>query len=325
MLATNPPLESSEPPRRSSGLAPVWLACVLLLLVVLVGGYLLWSAGQDSRAETAQLQSQMRDMAGRIAALEARPLPTPPPPPVDLRPLQNSLADLQGKVTALENKPPPVAALNEAGHEELAALSGRLDTVAAREDQLGTREQDDVAELGKRVDALTSQVAAAVKAGSTLSTLAAQQTRTAQMQAAAAALANGQPLGAIPGAPPALAKFATEPPPTEASLRLSFDAAAKAAHAAGQPPPSSLPFLDRVWQRAQASVTVKSGDKVIVGDSLSDTLEASRRLLDAGDLAGAVKALDGLTGPAGEAMAPWRTEAQSLLDARAALTAAAHG
>ncbi len=36
-------------------------------------------------------------------------------------------------------------------------------------------------------------------------------------------------------------------------------------------------------------------------------------------------ALDGLAGPAAAAMAPWRAQAQSLLDARAALITAAHG
>jgi hypothetical protein len=135
-----------------------------------------------------------------------------------------------------------------------------------------------------------------------LAALAQQQSRTSQLQAAGAALQAGRPLGQIAGAPPALAKFATQAPPTEASLRLSFDAAAQAAHAAGQPPPGNMPLLDRMWQRAQASITVKQGDKVVVGDALSDTLEQARH-----------------------AMAPWKAQAQSLLDARAALIQTAHG
>ena len=48
-------------------------------------------------------------------------------------------------------------------------------------------------------------------------------------------------------------------------------------------------------------------------------------LLDAGDLPGAVTTLDGLTGAAAAAMAPWRAQAQSLLDARSALITAANG
>ena len=84
-----------------------------------------------------------------------------------------------------------------------------------------------------------------------------------------------------------------------------------------------MPFLQRMWQHAQSSVTVKAGNTLVVGDALSSTLAHARQLLDAGDLAGAVAALDGLSGPAAQAMAPWRSQAQSLLDARTALIAAA--
>ena len=41
--------------------------------------------------------------------------------------------------------------------------------------------------------------------------------------------------------------------------------------------------------------------------------------MNAGDLQGAVSALDALTGDAAQAMAEWKAKAQSLLDARAAL------
>ena len=211
-------------------------------------------------------------------------------------------------------------------------MSGRIDGTTARQDQLGTAEQSNAAKLGDQLSALNAKVAAlgtqvdaSTKASSAVTALSAKETRTAELQAAAAALAAGRPVGTIADAPPALAKFATQAPPTDASLRLSFEAAAKAARDAGQPTPESTPFLQRMWQHAEASVTVKAGNTLVVGDALSDTLERARRLLDAGDLAGAVAALGGLSGPAAQAMAPWRDQAQSLLDARAALiSAAAH-
>ena len=216
-----------------------------------------------------------------------------------------------------------------------------MDSATARENQLGTAEQADVAKLTDALNglsdklngglgaadaktaALATQVEASTKASSAVTALSAQEARVAQLQSAAAALAAGRPLGSIPNAPPALARFATQAPPTEASLRLSFQSAADAAREAGEPSPQTMPFLQRMWQRAQSSVTVKAGNTLVVGDALSGTLDQARHLLDAGDLAGAVGALNGLSGPAAQAMAPWRDQAQSLLDARAALISAA--
>jgi hypothetical protein len=123
----------------------------------------------------------------------------------------------------------------------------------------------------------------------------------------------------LPNAPPALAKFASTKPPTEAELRLSFPAAAQAAQKASQPNTEGKPFLDRIWTRAQDLVTVRDGDRVIVGDPAAGVIARARQALNAGDLQGAVAALDALTGDATQEMAEWKAKAQSLLDARAAL------
>jgi hypothetical protein len=122
-----------------------------------------------------------------------------------------------------------------------------------------------------------------------------------------------------------LAQFADKAPPTEAALRLSFGDAARAAHEAGMPIKADAPFLDRVWARMQSSLTVRQGDHIVVGDAVSGVLAHAESRLDAGDLAGAVAALGDLSGPAASAMAPWRQQAQSLLDARAALLTLARG
>ena len=319
---------------------PLLAAIVVLALIVVVGGYLLWRNSSGSAEQVAALQDQLGALQSRLEKVEARPIPAPPPPAPDLRPIEQRL-------TALEQKPPPRAVLDNAGQEEIAAVSSRIDGVAARQNQLGTTEQtdavklgaaeqNDVAKLGSAeqadvgklndaVAALTTRMDILTKAGSAIATLADRQALTARLQMANVALQSGKPLGPIPNAPPALAQFATKPPPTEASLRLSFDAAASAAHEAGQPPKDATPFLQRVWDRAQSGFTIREGDKIIVGDAVAGVLERSRHLLEAGDLPGAVSALDGLSGPAAAAMAPWRAQAQSLLDARAALISAANG
>ena len=81
----------------------------------------------------------------------------------------------------------------------------------------------------------------------------------------------------------------------------------------------SEPLLARIWARAQDLVTVRQGDRVLLGDPAAGVLGRARTALDAGDLAGAVAAVATLTGPAAQAMAGWLADARSLLDARAAL------
>ncbi len=302
--------------RTEANTQPLLYGLIALALVVIIGGILLWNRAGSGAAQVAALQDQVNTLQSQLQAVQARPAPP------DYAP---RLTALDQRLNTLEHKPPPEAQLDSAGQKQIADLAGRVDGIAARQNQLGTQEQADVAKIGGQISDLGTKVAAAIQAGSEIGNLAGQQARTAQLQAAAAALAAGRPLGAIPNAPPALAQFATKPPPTEASLRLSFDAAAAQAHTAGQPTPSDAPFLTRLWDRAQSSLTVRQGDRVLVGDAVSGVLEHARHQLDAGDLAGAVSALDGLAGPAAAAMAPWRAQAQSLLDARAALISTAHG
>jgi len=144
---------------------------------------------------------------------------------------------------------------------------------------------------------------------------------SAQMQGAEIALAAGRPLGEVTGAPPALARFAAEPPPTEAELRQSFAPAARQALAVAHPSDDGAPLLARLWAQAQDLVTIRQGDHVLVGDPAAGVLARARSALESGDLATAVAAVDTLQGAPAQAMAPWLTRARTLLDARAALAA----
>ena len=310
-------------------------------------------AALEQRPQPAPVD--LKPLEDKVAALEARPQPAPvnlkpleaavaalaarpQPAPVDLKPLEN-------KIAALEARPVPTPPPPAASPADLEALSKRFDQLAAQQDSAANGEANQVAAIGARLDKVESRLGAAEQQASSSqaavtahldkidSRLAAAEhsagevaglTTTAQhlarLQGAAAALDAGQPLGTIPDASPALARFATKPPPTMSELRLSFPAAAEAAHEASQPAiTQGQPFLDRLWTRAQQSVTVREGTRVVLGDPVAGVLAQAQHSLDAGDLAGAVQALDGLAGPAAAAMKPWRDQAQSLLDARAAL------
>ena len=163
------------------------------------------------------------------------------------------------------------------------------------------------------------RIATAERNAGQVSTLADRLGRLGRVQAAQLALDAGQKLGDMPGAPPALTRFANAAPPTEATLRLAFPQAAREALAAARPPSEDKPLLARLWDETQDLVTVRQGDRVLVGDPAAGVLERARAALNAGDLSGAIAAVAALSGPPAQAMAPWLTEARALLDARAAL------
>jgi hypothetical protein len=231
------------------------------------------------------LEGEVRTLQQRLAQLEQRPPPSPSPPP-DLRPLEARIAALEQRPAAAATAPPDLAPL--------------LDRITALE-RHATQADTTAAAAGNRAD------------------------RALRIEAASAALAAGQPLGSLPDAPAALTRFATEKPPTLAEIRLAFPAAARRAADASRPATEGQSMAERVWQRIASLVTVRSGEKVILGAPAGVVLDAARERLDAGDLAGAVTALDALDPGAAQVMADWRARAQSLLDARAALASLARG
>jgi hypothetical protein len=227
----------------------------------------------------AQLDNQIAGLRQRVARLEQAPPPVVARP-VDLRPLE-------ARVSELEQRPAPQAAAaseSPAVAAQLIALQQRV--AQAEQAQAGT---------------------------------AARAARLARLQAATAALAAGQALGEIAGAPPALARYATAPPPTEAQLRLDFDSAAARAAEASKPATEADSLAERMWLQVQSLVTVRDGDRVLSGAPASYVLGAARAQLTAGNLEGAVADVERLDKAAAAAMADWHDRARALLDARAAL------
>jgi hypothetical protein len=299
-VATPPPLLHLLP----------WLSGIGFM-VLAVGLLWVWQhpSAPPATPQPEALIRQLDELQSRLASLERRPTPAPQLSPdltsiearlkaLEQRPADAStppdLAPLTARITALEQRRPP----------DLAPLQAQIATLASRD-------QTAQGDLARRLDADETRLTALEKAAS----------RAAQIQVARIALDSGQQLGALQGAPPALARFAAAKPPTEAQLVLAFPPAAAAALAASRPATDGLPLLDRIWLRAQDLVTIRQGDRVIVGDAAAGVLARARGSLDAGDLAGAVTAVASLTGPAAQPMADWLAQARALLDARAALAA----
>ncbi len=303
-----------------------------------------------SEADLAKLQQQVADTASRpipppvslqpvearIAALEARPTATPE----QVQQLGNQVISLARQTPDLQPVKDRLDALEKRPTVDPAALDKRIGDLGSQQKQLdGQQKQLDEQEKqtasqvqqliqadkdqSAKLDALDGQTK---RTADQLSSLAQKSQLATRLQGAAAALAAGNKLGDIPGAPPALARFAAEAPPTEASLRAAFDSYAAQAQQASTPGTTAQDnFAERMWTRAQGAVTVRQGEHVLVGDPIAGVIAHARETLDTGDLGGAVKALDGLTGPAATAMRPWVEKARSLLDARGAIASMAAG
>ena len=300
-----------------------WLVGIgFLILAGAIAAVWLYPLSEPTATAQADVRTQtLVALETRLARLEQRPpaVPAPPPPAPDLTPVTARLA-------AIEQRQAPDLAPIEARIATLEArraadsqTAGRIDALSARADALETAQRAAQSDLARRLEADEGRIAAAERGAGQLSALADRAGRVARVQAAQAALNAGQKLGDLPGAPPALARFAAAPPPTEAALRLAFPAAARAALAAAKSQSEGKPLLARLWAETQDLVTVRQGDHVLVGDPAAGVLARARAALDAGDLAGAVAAVAALTGPAAQAMAGWLADARALLDARAAL------
>ncbi len=212
-----------------------------------------------------------------------------------------TLATLNDRLAKLEQATGQVESQDAAGQK---AQATDLQTLAALNDRVGKLEQGAGVATGAAKDA----------------------TRAIQLEAAAAALQAGQPLGTLPDAPPALARYATAAPPTESALRADFPRVADAARSLSQPETANRSFFDRALARIQQSVVVRQGDHVVVGDPAAGVLARAQASVSAGDLKGAADTLGALTGPAANAVRDWVSQARALIDARAALaTMAAHG
>jgi hypothetical protein len=310
-LIEGPPPQTSLP-RAARDPLP-WLFGVGFLVLAGAIGFVWWSSQQAQPQPSAALQA----LEDRIARLEQRPAP------------QQQMADLgplTARVAALEQRAPPdlaplearVAALEKQTADN-SRFTAKLDALSGRMDALSGHDRSVDADLAHRLDTDEARLVALEHATAQMTAVADRAALRTRIQAAETALAAGQPVGDLPGAPAAVARFAATNPPTEASLRLTFPAASRAAQAASRPDADEKPFLARVLTQAEDLVTVRQGDRVLVGDPAAGVLARARTALDAGDLAGAVAAVSDLSGPPAAAMAAWLADAKALLRARAGL------
>jgi hypothetical protein len=239
---------------------------------------------------------------------------------------EQHIADINTRLSRLEQRPIPdlgkIAARVDALDGRVAdqtQLASRLDTLSGRIEALSGRDQTGQDATKQQLEALTGRVAVLESSAGSLAAVTKRLNRIAKLQEVSFALASGRPIGELPDAPEALSRYAGTAPPTEAQLRLRFPRSEQAALAATQPDGGDAPFAGRLWERAQGLITIRRGDDVVVGNSSAVILNHAQAALEAGDLAGAVDAVESLKGQPGQAMATWLTDAKALLSARSAL------
>lgn len=307
-IATETPAETAAPvmadaPPTPRGAALVrFLVLLDLVLVVLAGAYV-W------RFPPWAAEARLVALAGRVAALAA-----PPPPSssasAEVTALAARLRADEARLDTLAQQQAALAEMSQNPPQAAPSPTSPAPTPGVDADALLARLHDDEA----RLDALTERAGTTSRALAEVSDRAA---RLARLQAAGDALALGRPLGDLPGAPPALARYAASPPPTLVGLRAAFPAAAAAARAAA-PSPTLAPG-SRLMDWIGAVMTIRRGDQVLVGDTLAARLAAAQAALAGDDLAGALAALAPIAGAPAAALGPWKSEAADLLAARHAL------
>jgi hypothetical protein len=290
----------------------------------------------ERQASSAATRQSVDAIDGRLKAVEARPAAGPA---TDLGPIRAEIGALTQRIAATPAASPDIAALRQALEAlatrvqgaETAATQAANQRVAALEQQLAQRmatlEQQIATRAGALEQSIGQRVAAAEQASRRVGEIEQRTVRLAALDTVQAMLEAGLPLGAalnrLSNPPEALSRFATTAPPTDASLRLSFEQAARAARAAADPGTSASgergSVADAAVARLSALVTVRRGEQVVWGDSAEGEIAQARAALAAGDIALALEQVGKLPPSARQAMAAWVQQAQALLAARTAL------
>lgn len=267
-------------------------------------------AAADAAASAQQLER-------RIAAIENKPAASP-----------NELTELRQQLKTLESRPAAAAGDIVELRQQVKALEAK--PAAAPPEIAEIRQQVQQlnaanADLGNRVAALEKgeQAQSAADPTDTTLLLAVLQIREALETArpfaaeydALAALAKSRPDIAAAAAP--LAEPAKSGVASRAAL-IERLRALRGAIATAQPAPAEGDWAARAWGQLRGLVTIRRVDGA--GQSAAEAVAgAAERALAAGDLAGAVTVLEGLTGPAADAARPWLQMARQRLAAEEAL------
>jgi hypothetical protein len=316
-MSEDPLLTAPERPQTATDRPPGPTGNTLLLcggIGFLILAAAIWYVWQNP-AESPQLASGL----ARLQAMELR-----------VQAIDQRVQSLDARISRIEQMPAPPSAADlgkvsaridalEGRVGDQAQIAAKIDQTAGRIEALSGRSQAAADALKQQMDTANSKIAGLQASSTSVATAGSRVDRLIRIQGAAVALENGRPLGTLPDAPPAVARFAEKPPPTEAQLRLAFAKVQRDALAASKVDTTERPFLERALGKAEELVTIRRGDDVVVGNSTAAALAQADAAVQAGDFPAALKAMGQLDPAAQKASADWVAQVRSLLDARAAL------
>lgn len=259
-------------------------------------------------------------------------------PQVDpLQEVGTALGDLDAREARLRSQVAAITPRLDALERTIAEMRKSVDGIAARPDQANAERTDQLAErlarlesqaanatsLAQQVRALEVTTAAARDAASKLSTTVLGVGQLSQavegggsfvrQLAAVRALGGDDP--EIAQAAAALEPHATSGIPTLAALRARFPETADAV-ARAEPATAGDGWTDKVIDRLASLVSVRrTGTAALASGGVDGILAQAETALAAGDLAGAVDALQGLSGAPARAAGDWLALARTRLDA----------
>ncbi|MFO1156875.1 MAG: uroporphyrinogen-III synthase [Rhodospirillales bacterium] len=313
-IAPDAPASKPERPAPAKGGGGGLLWALLVLLLVGGAGAAAWFGYFQPRLQVAQA------------------------PQVDpLQQVAPALQELDARETRLRNQVAAITPRLDALERAIAELRKAADGLATRAEQGGSERTDQLAErlarlegqaanttsLAQQVRSLEVTTAAARDAASKLSTTVLGVGQLAQavegggsfvrQLAAVRALGGDDP--EIAQAAAALEPHATSGIPTLAVLRGKFPETA-AAVASAEPVTAGDTWTDKVIDRLASLVSVRrTGSAALASGGVDGILARAETALKAGDLAGAVDALEELTGAPAQAASEWLALARTRLDA----------
>lgn len=308
-----------------------------------------------NRTELARLRAEVKTMGGMIEDVNDTVAMPSGNVVAEIGALKERLAALDSRLGSLSlGAAAPQATGGATGDmpHRLDLIAGRVEqlaennkTLAGKIEQRGIAQRDEVEALSQRlasVEASRAEAASVLKLNDRITEV--ENLARAMVSRHDASLANllavvqlrakaqdGEPFDAElrtaralaedkPGFEAGVAPFAAvaaEGVPTVAALRQGFDATATAAAKAANAPKGDT-LVDKTLARISGLVTVRRIDGGAEADTVAAALVRAERLLDAGDLAGAVKELQGIADPAvAAALKPWigRADTRARLDA----------
>ena len=314
-------------------------------------------AGTDMADLSGQVEAIQRESAALrhdLDAVLAQPAPNAPGPvaiPEEIARLPEDVAALRQRLdevaaaAAMESGPSPetattldtlrrqIDALNTTANSFdawIGTVESRLDAVEALEGRIAALEQA----ASTAGDRATGNAALALAVNQLQAALAGQRPFAAELAALSEVAAGDPEARALSAAIATLTPQAETGVPTLVELRTAFpdtaravvaasraEAAATAVAEAAPGTESEAPpgWLDAAMLKLSELVSVRPVGEDVEGEDAAARVARAEAVLAKGDLAGAVAELDGLTGQAAEAAAPWLVDARARLDAEATL------